>query len=36
VSTDEELLESWLEDVLSVVRAASALDEELERLRLDV
>lgn len=35
LSIDEELLESWLDEVLIALSAASTLDEELERLRLE-
>ena len=36
LSTDDELPESWFDDVLRVFRAASRLEDEFDRLRLEV
>jgi hypothetical protein len=36
LSIDEELLESWLELVFKAPRAVSTLEDELDKLRLEV
>ena len=36
LSIDEELLESWLELVFTAPRAVSTLEDELDKLRLEV